>query len=192
MALTPLGKSGHAAVQAAFEQYRATGDVSMRTVAAALGVSAAALYHHFAGKPELLEHIADRAFADFAARLKDVQLADPAATIRRILGEYRSFAMQEPALFSLIFIQPRSTARKFPRDFAEHRSAVFNTLWAAVESCLSREAEASDALYLAHDLWALAHGHILLARAGRFETDEIFTEVFDQSVEHFIASLSRY
>jgi AcrR family transcriptional regulator len=164
----------------------------MRNVAAVLGVSAAALYHHFAGKHQLLEHVADRAFADFGARLKDVQLADPAVTIRRILGEYRSFAREEPALFNLIFIQPRPTARKFPRDFAEHRSAVFNVLWAAVEGCLSREAEDDDALYLAHDLWALAHGHILLAQAGRFETEEIFTEVFDQSIEHFIASLSRY
>jgi AcrR family transcriptional regulator len=189
MRLTPLGKVREAALDAAYDDIRHTGDTSMRRVASTVGISAPALYHHFAGKADLLEQVAERAFSAFGQRLKPEHGEDPPATVRRIIEVYRDFAMGEPALFTLLFVERRSSARKFPREFAEHRSAVFNILWNAVERCGATAIGEAEALYLAHDLWALAHGHILLWRAGRFEDDATFVSVLDRSVDHFIASL---
>ena len=176
------------AITTAYAQFQASGDFSMRQLADLLGISAPALYHHFASKRELLDQVADQGFTAFGSRLRAIGAAEPKEVIRTILRGYRDFARDEPNLFGLMFVSPRPSARRFPRDFADHRSAVFNVLWKATEQCLASSAThpADDALYLAHDLWALAHGQILLWRAGRFENDQIFERVFDRSIEHFI------
>ena len=179
------------AVDAAFDQYRSTGDVSMRKVAVALGVTAPALYHHFAAKDDLLNAVAERAFALFEKRLRPVDSREPRKVIRAILDEYRAFAIDEPFFFGLIFISPRPGARRFPRDFADHRSAVFNRLWKGVEESIaaSPDGHSDDALYIAHDVWALTHGQILLWRAGRFEDDGTFRRVLDRSIDRFLSTL---
>lgn len=163
----------------------------MRQVAGSLGVSAPALYHHFANKQELVDAVAERAFSMFEMRLREIEARDPRRVIHSILREYRTFAVEHPALFGLMFVAPRPSARRFPRDFAAHRSAVFNLLWTAVEESVSVSADGSsdEALYLAHDLWALTHGQILLWRAGRFEDEETFNRVLERSIERFISTL---
>lgn len=179
------------AVQNAYEQFEATGTVSMRKLGASLDVSAAALYHHFANKQELLNAVADRAFGVFEKRLRSIEAREPHKVIHAILGEYRQFATDHRNLFGLMFLAPRPSARQFPRDFAAHRSAVFNLLWKAVEECVADSADGTsgEALYLAHDLWALTHGQILLWRAGRFEDDQTFERNLHTSIERFISTL---
>lgn len=179
------------AVDVAFDHYRETGDVSMRKVGVALDVTAPALYHHFAGKGELLNAVAERAFAVFEKRLRSIESREPRKVIHGILDEYRAFAFDQPHLFGLMFVALRPGARRFPRDFAEHRSAVFNLLWKAVEesSASSPDGHSDDALYVAHDLWALTHGQILLWRAGRFEDEPTFRRVLDRSIERFLSTL---
>jgi hypothetical protein len=81
-------------------------------------------------------------------------------------------------------------ARKFPADFAAHRSAVFNLLWKAVSDCMEDDADPDESLHLAHDVWVLTHGHILLWRAGRFSNESLFHEVLDRSIDRFIDTLS--
>lgn len=179
------------AIGVAYEQFAGTGALSMRKVGAALDVSAPALYHHFADKQELLDAVADRAFSEFDQRLRSSDSRDPHSVIHGILGQYRRFAADHPNLFGLMFVEPRPSARRFPRDFAAHRLAVFNQLWNAVAGCVSDSADGTsdDSLYTAHDLWALAHGQILLWRAGRFENDRTFEDTFDRSIERFITAL---
>lgn len=178
-------------LQIAYEQFESTGTISMRTIGAKLDVSAAALYHHFANRQALLDAIAQRAFGAFDNRLRQIQSRDPSRVIHAILAEYSSFAADHPHLFGLIFVESRQGARRFPLDFAAHRSAVFNTLWKAVEELKtdSSDGTSGDALYLAHDLWTMAHGHILLWRAGRFENDRAYEESRQRSIDHFISTL---
>ena len=163
----------------------------MRGVGAAVDISGAALYHHFANKQALLDAITERAFAAFEKRLRSTQAHGPEQVIHAILSEYRRYATQHPHLFELMFVTPHRAARKFPRDFAAHRSAVFNLLWKAVEECIADTADGTpdDALYVAHDLWALTHGQIVLWRAGRFEDQRTFEDVVDRSIARFISTL---
>lgn len=177
-------------IAAGYRQFQDTGDVSMRKVGDAVGVTATALYYHFRNKQALLDAIADRGFANFEARLRSVDTQDPGGIIRGVLSGYRQFAQDHPNLFRLMFIEPRPVARKFPGDFAAHRSAVFNLLWKAVSDCMEDDADPDESLHLAHDVWALTHGHILLWRAGRFSTEALFHEVLDRSIDRFIDTLS--
>ncbi|HEX2723554.1 MAG TPA: TetR/AcrR family transcriptional regulator [Gemmatimonadaceae bacterium] len=179
------------AIAVAYDEFAAAGDISMRNIGSTLAVTAAALYHHFESKQALLDAVAERAFGVFDKRLRAVDTHDPLRTIRGILGEYRRFAIENPHLFALMFVHPRTTARRFPRDFASHRSAVFNLLWRAVDDLMPDAADGTptDSLFAAHDLWALAHGQIVLWRAGRFENDRTFEDVFDRSIARFVATL---
>lgn len=178
-------------VEIARESFEATGTISMRTVGAKLGVSATALYHHFANRQALLDAVAERAFSTFESRLRQIHSGGPSKVIHATLAEYSHFAAEHPYLFGLMFVESRPSARRFPLDFAAHRSAVFNSLWKAVEELRtdSSDGTSDDALYLAHDLWAMAHGHILLWRAGRFENDRAYEESRQRAIDHFISTL---
>ena len=176
------------AVAVSYAQFRETGELSMRRAADTLDVSATALYRHFANKQALLDAVADRAFTEFEKRLRSTKATDPSEIIRGILDQYRQFAADEPNLFGLMFVDARRSARKFPADFAAHRSAVFNLLWKAVDDTIG-SSNSGDSLYLAHDLWALTHGQILLWRAGRFVDEPTFRKVLDLSIDHFVDSL---
>lgn len=179
------------ALDAAFDEFCRTGDISMRKVGDAAGVTAAALYYHFASKHELLDAVAVKGFGVFDARLRSVRGGEPVETIHAILDGYRQFATDQANLFGLMFVELRPTARKFPSDFGAHRSAVFNLLWKAVSECMDEPADGdhSNSLYLAHDLWALSHGQILLWRAGRFSDEHAFREVLLGSIDRFLDSL---
>lgn len=176
-------------VTIAYRQFEDTNDVSMRKVANAVGVTATALYYHFRNKQALLDAIADRGFSNFDSRLRTLDTRDPAGIIRGVLSGYRQFAADHPHLFRLMFVEPRPVVRKFPGDFAAHRSAVFNLLWKAVADCMDDEADPDESLHLAHDVWALTHGQILLWRAGRFSNEALFHEVLGRSIDRFIDTL---
>src|SRR6476620_10469016 len=164
-------------VTAASRRFEESGDVSMRKVGDDVGGTATAIYYHFKNKQALLDAVADRGFANFESRLRSVDTRDPAGIVRGVLSGYRQFAQDHPNLFRLMFIERRPIVRKFPADFAAHRSAVFNLLWKAVADCMERDVDPDEALHLAHNVWALTHGHILLWRAGRFSNEALFHEV---------------
>jgi len=179
------------ALDAAFDEFGRIGDVSMRSIGEAAGVTAAALYHHFGSKQRLLDAVADRGFGLFEVRLRSTRATEPVAVINGILDQYRQFATDHANLFGLMFVETRPSARKFPTDFGSHRSAVFNLLWKAVSQCMDEPDDGGhdESLYLAHDLWALTHGQILLWRAGRFSDERTFRDVLRGSIDRFLDSL---
>ncbi|MEO8193284.1 MAG: TetR/AcrR family transcriptional regulator [Gemmatimonadales bacterium] len=181
---------GKQALEAAYDQYAATGSLSMRQIGTALNVSAPALYHHFTNKQALIDAVAERGFTLFKSRLRTIEATKPRKIIYEILSHYVDFAIEQPSLFGLMFVARRPGTHQFPRDFADHRSAVFDLLWKAVDQRVSKRKPDPDlSLHLAHDLWALTHGQILLWRAGQFEDDRTFREVLAKSIERFIDTI---
>jgi AcrR family transcriptional regulator len=163
----------------------------MRKVAHALRVSAPALYHHFAGKDEFLSAIADHGFLVFEERLQAIQVKAPRRRIHAILDAYRAFAAEHHRLFALMFVEPRASARRFPDDFAAGHSPVFNRLREAVEEWRPKTAGAAthSSLAIAHDLWALAHGQIMLWLAGRFADDRAFRGELTDSLDRYLSGV---
>lgn len=106
------GDLARALVEAALNRLRADGieAVALRRVAADVGVSPAAAYHHFAGKDALLGAVAAEGERRFAAALQagldGVPADDPDPARRRLeaLGRaYLRFAAEEPDLLRLVF-----------------------------------------------------------------------------------------
>jgi AcrR family transcriptional regulator len=167
-------------------------DFSMRNVAREVGITATALYRHFGGKDELIEAIAERGFGMFARDLKRLSSARRAPDrVLELFDEYRSFASRHPALFRLMFSAPRARLRRFPRDFAAHRSGVFDVLRKAVDDGQAAGIfRRDDSLEVSFDLWAHAHGLLTLYQAGRFEQKpRVFAALYRRSLKRFLRGL---
>lgn len=188
-------KPHQAILDVAYELYRRHGlpGLSMRRIAKRVDVTATALYRHFDDKAALLDAIAERGFALFAADLRSGSPArSPERRALQILERYREFANGQPHLFRLMFGAPRPGLRRFPEDFAAHRSPVFDVLRGAVESAqrAGRIGNASS-LEISLDLWALAHGLLMLRAAGRFTGGErAFAALYRRSLRRFLGGLA--
>jgi AcrR family transcriptional regulator len=116
--------TSNAILAAAYRIYVAEGmdAVSMRRLAAEVGVTAPALYKHYEGKDALVEAIAELGFARFELTLPgSTEARAPRIRIRRVLEAYCEFAIAEPHLFDIMFVSPRVRLRRFPADFASGR-----------------------------------------------------------------------
>lgn len=78
----------------------------MRRLGSALGVEAMAIYHHFDGRDELLRAIGDRLLEP----LHDLDLSgDWREACRRFATALRDLAVERPATFQLLGLQPLDT-----------------------------------------------------------------------------------
>jgi AcrR family transcriptional regulator len=71
----------------------------MRRLGAALGVEAMAIYHHYAGKGELLDAVVERLLAE--VRTDDPDPA-PLERLRSCVNSYRDVAVRHPKAFALL------------------------------------------------------------------------------------------
>jgi AcrR family transcriptional regulator len=80
-------------------------DVSLREVAAIVGVTAPAIYRHFEDKDALLLAVVERRFADFRERISEAAMAhrDPFDGLREAGFTYCRFAIEHPAHYRVLF-----------------------------------------------------------------------------------------
>jgi AcrR family transcriptional regulator len=168
--------------------------LSMRRIAARLGVTAPALYHHFASRDAILESVSQEGFDRLVRRIHRLsRKRRPTRQCLDVLKEYREFALDEPHVFAVMFLTPRARARQFPEDFAARRSAAFSLLVDRVRAAMKeRELRDDDPNEVALSFWAHAHGLVLLQRANRFRgTLEDYRRVFDRSLDRLVSGLVR-
>src|SRR5512146_2296554 len=82
--------------------------LTMRRLAVRLGVTAPAIYHHFANRDALLEALSDQGFDRLVCRIEALPARRQA--IRRcvdVLTAYREFALDEPHVFAIMFLARR-------------------------------------------------------------------------------------
>jgi AcrR family transcriptional regulator len=83
-----------------------SGALSMRRLGSTLGVEGMAIYHHFAGRDELLSAIGDRLLEP----LQTLELGDDwREACRRFATTLRDIAVLRPATFRLLGLQPLDT-----------------------------------------------------------------------------------
>ena len=167
--------------------------LTMRRLAARLGVTAPAIYHHFENRDAILEAMSDEGFDRLVGRLQ--ALPARRAPVRRcidVLTAYREFALDEPHTFAVMFLARRPRARRFPDDFAARRSAAFSLLADRISVAMTLgELAPDDVNEVALTMWAHAHGLVLLQRAGRFQGSlATYRRAFERSVARLVAGLS--
>jgi AcrR family transcriptional regulator len=147
--------------------------VTMRRVAAAVEITAMAVYRHYADRAALLNALADEGFRELAERLAaEYRAADSSSSLEhrlaRVFDVNLSFALESPRLFELMFLTPREGARQFPRDFAAGKSPTANLFAELVrEGIASGCFREIDVWAIVFEMGALWQGLMMLYLGGR-------------------------
>lgn len=145
--------------------------LTLRDLARRVGVSAAALYAHFADKDALLAAIAAAGFVRLRAALEAAigGDGDPVTQFVRMGSAYVRFGMDHPALYKLMFASEELPARRgeFPQLQAAAETA-FTALTAMLERLQARGVlRPGDAAADSLAVWAHVHGLTSLIITGR-------------------------
>lgn len=149
--------------------------VTMRSVAARVGVTPTALYRHFENKRALEEAVVAQAFETFGGYLHRALGGETPAHRLRLSGEaYRSFALEQREMYLTIFMTPPRNAGARARKRADaRRASTFRFLVDRVEECMRAGVIAKgDAEGIATTLWAHVHGLVSLYIAGAIQAEE--------------------
>lgn len=143
------------------------GAVTVRSVAAAAGTSASAVYALFGSREALVAAVSAEGFRRFGERLAAVpRTDDPVADLRALGLAYRASALDEPHFYRVMFdraVDPTADAPGGAPLPATQRP-TFLVLRDAVARV--RGAGPRDAEPLAVALWGLVHGLVSLELAG--------------------------
>lgn len=170
----PRGGTVRTAILAAARRlYLAHGaeGVSARKIARAVGVSPTAIYLHFRGITDLLEHLRMEGQALLSARLAAAARDGGAADRLRAMGRaYFEFGRKNPAFYALMFsVRPADLPR---REAIQREMQTLLLVRDVVRSGMQAgELRDGDATVVANALWAQVHGVTALAVSGLlFET----------------------
>lgn len=142
--------------------------LTMRAIAAELGIRAPSLYKHVADKRELEIALLARALEQQAEAFEKV-VASADDSLTGIAAAYRSWALEHPHLYALMNDQPLPRS-ELPEGLEER--AVLPLL-DAVGGDMDR----------ARAAWAFAHGMVTLELADRFPDDADLAAAWDIGLE---------
>ena len=142
-------------------------DISLREVARRAGVSPAASFHHFRNKEALLVAVAVEGFERLTATCRErvESIDDPTERLRIVLRTYIEFAIEQPAVFFLMFGRLISAPNKYP-DLRAAALASFAVLRSAVALQVGGDPSDPDRTTDAWAAWAAMHGAASLLAAG--------------------------
>jgi len=166
--------------------------VSIRKLAAAVGLSAMAIYRHYPSREALLARVVDDVFEELAAAWAAPAAAAPRARLLASFAGYLDYALGHPHLFDYAFASRRPGARVFPCDFRARRSPTLNLVADALEQGMRDGTfRRSDVWAVAMSLWGQSHGLISLYRAGRFGGSRREFQAFHRAaLRRFLAALA--
>lgn len=147
--------------------------VSLRAVARRAGISAPAIYAHFADREALLEAIVDEAFEDLftavATAREESRRRGASATerLRAVCAAYVNFADERPGRFRILFGRQRTSPESgIPKADSVQTmigGEAFSTLITGIEECVAAgESTSTDPLRDATALWVGLHGYATL------------------------------
>jgi len=136
--------------------------VSIRAVAAAVGVSPAAIYLHFPDKDALMSAVCGRVFRMFDAALEEAAAGatDPIDDLFRRARAYVRFGLANPGQYQIIFLTKKEGGRLADVPWEERPGAeAYAHLVAAVQRAMDAGAlRPDDADLVATGLWMCVHG----------------------------------
>ena len=167
---------------------------SMRALARAVGVTAPALYRHYASKENLLHEIVGEAYRRLATELyKALSARTPRDRFRGAIGGYAEFAISNPRLYEVLFAPPSMIGDgALPEEVEAQACAVGLFFDDRVRECVAAGVLRDD--HVASSLWAHTHGLVSLYLRGRLEekgidSDEKFRELLEASTTRVLEGL---
>lgn len=140
--------------------------LTLRKCAARAGVSHAAPAHHFDGLTGLKAAIAEEGYRLFRNYMLDARAngpPEPHARIRSISRGYMNFAVDNPALFELIF--SFDALSSIEHGLGKDSANAYQVLR---ETCAPFVPTGQDPVIVETQVWSLVHGFAVLYLSGRF------------------------
>ena len=147
--------------------------VTIRQLAAALGVSPMTPYRYFRDKDAILAAVRARAFDRHAEALEHAYAAyaeSPGARARAILEAYVDFAMHHPEAYKLMFDIHQPTEADYP-DLVRAGSRSRATMTLHLRDLMREGRVRGDPERIGHMFWAAIHGPLMLHFSGMLSPD---------------------
>ena len=146
--------------------------VTMRQLAAELGVSPMTPYRYFKDKDAILAAVRASGFARFATAMEQATagLADPAMQSEATGRAYVRFALGNPDAYRLMFDFSQPNETEYP-ELVEASSRARTMMARHAEGLVASGQARGDPLMIAHMLWAALHGGLVLQMAGKLSPD---------------------
>lgn len=155
------GDATKALVSASLEALKRGGDFSLRSVAREAGLTAAAAYHHFSSKEELLTEVARRGFLELS-RTQNKALAPDPSDVSRLTTAYVNFGRKNPALYRLMFsVPPHQRPGESAVALQQIAMSTFETLVNTVRLAYPT-LSGPESVTRSFTIWTMAHGAVQL------------------------------
>jgi AcrR family transcriptional regulator len=136
--------------------------VTVRDLAAELGVSAMTPYRYFADKDAMLAAVRARAFDRFAEAMETDYHSDGADGEEGLAGPYVDFALDHPAAYRMMFDVNQPTFTQYP-DLVRAMQRARATMSLGIAPLAAEGlVKAGDVTLYSHMVWATMHGPIML------------------------------
>lgn len=178
------------AARAAFEE-GGEANLSVRDVAARVGLTPMAIYRHFENKQALLDALVVEAIEDWRRRVAAIPACAPLDWLRKIGDAYLEFALREPRKYEAAFLTASPTALRYPDDFlAGGSSAVSLQIKLLKDITASRGATPAALSDMIVIIAAQSQGLVTLYRAGRIAGGEKkFRALYRRATESCVRSI---
>lgn len=167
-------------VGAALDLYREEGQgaVTLRAIAARLGISHTLPYRYLAGKEALLTAMRIRCFEDLTAAVMaaDRPQADAQRRLLAITTAYVQYARVSQADYRLMFDLGEASPLSQP-DLQAVRTRLFDFAVALVQKSLEARSLPGDARTLTHLSWSGLHGLLSLDLGGQLAQGRTFDDL---------------
>jgi AcrR family transcriptional regulator len=159
-------------------------NLSMQSLATALGVRAPSLYKHIENKSQLVKAVLETLLIELGETLADAakgqNLADD---LRAMMVAYRTFAHQHPALYPLLYSHLVSEMQP---DVKVSATAVAPLLH-VIEQWINQE----QSLSAARIIVAFTHGFVSMELVGAFRLGGNVEDAFELGVESLVKVLNQ-
>jgi len=187
----------HAAASAIFNRSGIDG-LTMRAIAKEVGISAAAIYRHYAHREAILAEIWLEGCNDLARSMNapiDVESAEERTLT--LTHRYVCWALAQPEIFELMYRDDPEGLNLLPRggahDVAEVTNQSVSVLVREIERAVARgEWRAENTWLVAVAIWAQARGLISLHRAGLIDVPrEQLPDIARESTRFLLQGLAK-
>jgi AcrR family transcriptional regulator len=176
--------------------------VSIRKVAARIGISSTAIYLYFKEKDELLDSVCHDVFAELVPQMDALLAAEqpPLDRMRRGLALYLRFALAHPDEYRVVFLTRRPNTgwdHRAPLHYVDRwghaRVNLFMYLAAGLRMCMEAGAiRAGDPMTMAETVFAAQHGLLALLILAPEQKWSPADELIDDTVELILRGLARH
>lgn len=170
-------------------------DFTLREVARISGVSAAAPYHHFKNKTELLAAVAVMGLKmlDEAQRKASEQFDNPGLRLKALGKSYVMFAVNHKVYFQVLFrtsnepLWENKQVMNAAKHAFSHLESTIRKLYPETEKDNSRKIQA-----IVLTCWSMVHGlaslwvdgPLRVTESGELKIEQLVDLIFDQSMTH--------